>query len=142
MTTPHQLPFGPNSPKSSEAAGFHQPIVTLSALDTARRMVDAASDKKAQDIILLDVRKISSLADYFVICTASVERQIRAVAEAVEEVLDDAGVPVYHREGSAADGWTLLDYGDVIIHIFSPAQRDFYRLEQLWEMAHIVVRVQ
>jgi ribosome-associated protein len=105
-------------------------------------MVDAASDKKAQDIILLDVRKVSSLADYFVICSANVDRQIRAVAEAVEEALDAVNVPPYKREGTPADGWVLLDYGDVIMHIFSTEQRDFYRLEQLWEQAQVVVRVQ
>lgn len=114
----------------------------LSGLDTARKMVDAASDRKAQDIILLDVRKISSLADYFVICTASVERQIRSVADGVEEVLDPAGVSPYKREGTPADGWLLLDYGDVIMHIFSPAQRDYYKLEALWEHAQVMVRVQ
>lgn len=115
---------------------------TLSALDTARMMVDAASDRKAQDIVLLDVRKISSLADYFVICSAAVERQIRSVAEAVEEVLDAVQVPPYKREGTPGDGWLLLDYGDVIMHIFSPDQRDFYRLEALWDQAQVVVRVQ
>lgn len=118
------------------------PAPTLSALETARRMVDAASDKKATDIILLDVRKLSSLADYFVICSAAVERQIRAVAEGVEEALDAVNVPPYKREGTPADGWVLLDYGDVILHIFSSEQRSFYRLEQLWEQAQVVVRVQ
>jgi ribosome-associated protein len=129
MSTPHLQPQS-------------QPAPTLSALETARRMVDAASDKKAQDIILLDVRKVSSLADYFVICSANVDRQIRAVAEAVEEALDAVNVPPYKREGTPADGWVLLDYGDVIMHIFSTEQRNFYRLEQLWEQAQVVVRVQ
>jgi ribosome-associated protein len=119
-----------------------QPSQAISALETARLMVDAATDRKAQDIVLLDVRKISSLADYFVICTASVDRQIRAVGEAVEEALDAVNVPPYKREGTPADGWVLLDYGDVIMHIFSPDQRAFYRLEQLWEQAQVVVRVQ
>jgi ribosome-associated protein len=114
----------------------------LSALETARKMVDAASDKKAQDIVLFDVRTISSLADYFVICSASVERQIRAVAEGVEEALDAVDVPPYKREGAPADGWVLLDYGDVIMHIMTADQRSFYRLEQLWEQAQIVVRLQ
>jgi ribosome-associated protein len=119
-----------------------QPANSLSALETARLMVDAATDKKAQDILLLDVRKISSLADYFVICTASVDRQIRAVMEAVEDALDALNVPPYKREGTPADGWVLLDYGDVILHIFSPDQRAFYKLESLWEQAPVVVRVQ
>jgi ribosome-associated protein len=126
--------FDESLPESSAPA--------LSALETARRMVDAASDKKAQDIVLLDVRKLSSLADYFVICSAAVERQIRAIAEGVEEALDAVDVPPYKREGTPADGWVLLDYGDVILHIMSVDQRAFYRLEQVWEQAQIVVRLQ
>ena len=105
-------------------------------------MVDAASDKKAQDIVLLDVRHISSLADYFVICSAAVERQVRAIADGVEEALDAVDVPPYKREGNPSDGWVLMDYGDVIIHIMSEEQRGFYRLEQLWEQAQIILRVQ
>jgi len=127
MITPQQQPM---------------PTPTLSALDSARLMVDAATDKKAQDVVLLDVRHISSLADYFVICTAAVERQLRAVAEGIEEALDAVNVPPYKREGTPADGWVLLDYSDVIVHIFTPDQREFYRLEALYEQAHVVVRVQ
>lgn len=126
MTTPQPQPQRP----------------TPSALETARLAVDAATEKKAQDIVLLDVHKISSLADYFVICTAGVERQIRAVAEGIEEKLDEMNVPPYKREGTPDDGWVLLDYGDVIVHIFNPAQRAFYRLEALWDQAQVVVRVQ
>ena len=114
----------------------------MSAIDSARLMVDAAADKKAQDIALFDVKAISSLADYFIVCSAQVERQIRAIAEGIEEALDAVLVPPYRREGTPADGWVLLDYGDVIVHIFSAEQRDYYRLEQLWEHAHLVVRVQ
>jgi len=114
----------------------------MSAIDSARLMVDAAADKKAQDIVLFDVKDISSLADYFIVCSAQVERQIRAIAEGIEEALDAVDVPPYRREGTPADGWVLLDYGDVIVHIFSAEQRDYYRLEQLWEHAHLVVRVQ
>jgi ribosome-associated protein len=114
----------------------------MSAIDSARLMVDAAADKKAQDIVLFDVKDISSLADYFIVCSAQVERQIRAIAEGIEEALDAVDVPPYRREGTPADGWVLLDYGDVIVHIFSNEQRDYYKLEQLWENAHLVVRVQ
>lgn len=114
----------------------------VSAIEAARRMVDAAAEKKAQDIVLLDVRSFSSLADYFIVCSAQVERQIRAIAEGIEEALDALQVPPFHREGSAADGWILLDYADVIVHIMSNEQRDYYKLEQLWEQAHVVVRIQ
>ncbi len=126
----------------SEESLAESSVQVVSAIETARKMVDAASDKKAQDIVLLDVRKISSLADYFVICSAAVERQIRAIAEGVEEALDAVDVPPYKREGTPADGWVLLDYGDVILHIMTAEQRAFYRLEQVWEQAQIVVRLQ
>ncbi|MGH2411592.1 MAG: ribosome silencing factor [Chloroflexota bacterium] len=128
MTPNHQLPPLP-SPE-------------LSALDSARLMVDAAADKKAQDIVLFDVKSFSSLADYFIICSAQVERQIRAIAEGIEEALDAVQIPPYRREGTPSDGWVLLDYGDVIVHVMSNEQREYYRLEQLWEQAHIVVRIQ
>jgi ribosome-associated protein len=108
----------------------------------AHLTVDAASDKKAQDIILLDVRQVTTLADYFMICTATSERQLRAVADGIEEALDRFAVDPLHREGKPSDGWMLLDYGDVVVHIFAPAQRDYYRLERLWEAATTVVRVQ
>lgn len=114
----------------------------LSALDSARLMVDAAADKKAQDIVLLDVKSFSSLADYFIVCSAQVERQIRSIAEGIEEALDAVDTPPYHREGTPSDGWVLLDYGDVIVHVMSNEQREYYRLEQLWEQAHVVVRIQ
>ena len=126
-----------NSPKPNSL-----PPPPLSGLDTARLMVEAATDRKAQDIVLLDVRKVSSLTDYFVICTASVDRQIRSVGEGVEEALDAFQTVPYKREGQPSDGWVLLDYGDVIMHIFTPEQRDFYKLEALWEQAQVVVRVQ
>jgi ribosome-associated protein len=118
------------------------PSPELSALDSARLMVDAAADKKAQDIVLFDVKSFSSLADYFIVCSAQVERQIRAIAEGIEEALDAVQIPPYRREGTPSDGWVLLDYGDVIVHVMSNEQRDYYRLEQLWEQAHIVVRIQ
>jgi len=105
-------------------------------------MVDAAADKKAQDIVLLDVKSFSSLADYFIVCSAQVERQIRSIAEGIEEALDAVDTPPYHREGTPSDGWVLLDYGDVIVHVMSNEQREYYRLEQLWEQAHVVVRIQ
>jgi ribosome-associated protein len=112
------------------------------AQTVAHLTVDAASDKKAQDIVLLDVRQVTTLADYFMICTATSERQLRAVADGIEEALDRLEVAPLHREGKPADGWMLLDYGDVVVHIFAPAQRQYYRLEKLWDAATTVVRVQ
>ncbi len=109
----------------------------------ARRIVEIAEDKQASDIVLLDLRSISILADYFVICSAGSDRQIKAVTESVTEVLrKEAGARVLHVEGTADSGWVLMDYGAVIVHVFAPAERQFYRLEELWSQAVPVVHIQ
>jgi ribosome-associated protein len=115
------------------------------ALSLARRIVDLASDKQASDIVLLDIRGVSLIADYFVVCTAGSERQTSAILKDLSEKLVEE-FPSYrkplHTEGKGDSGWVLLDYGDVIVHIFSPSQRAFYNLEQLWSAATPVVRLQ
>ncbi len=108
----------------------------------AKLAVEVASDKKATDIVLLDIQGISYIADYFVICTGANPRQILAIAKAIDEKLSESGLPAFHREGIADTGWVLLDYGDVIIHIFSPKEREYYRLERLWSNAKTVVYLQ
>lgn len=108
----------------------------------ARRVVDAASDKQAVDIVLLDSRGICSFADYFVICSGESSRQIDAIYEEIAHSLKKEGILPHHREGTVASGWLLLDYGDVVVHIFAPAERDYYQLEQLWSQAEPVVRIQ
>lgn len=117
------------------------PAPAPDALAVAHLAVDAASDKKAQDILLLDVRGVASFADYFVICSGTSERQIRAIADGIDEGLAAQGIDPYKREGTPADGWVLLDYSDVIVHIFAPEQRTFYGLEKLWERGRTVARL-
>lgn len=117
------------------------PVQIPDALGVAHLIVDAASDKKAQDILLLDVRGVASFADYFVICSGTSERQIRAIGDGIDEALSDRGVEPYKREGTPADGWVLLDYSDVVVHIFAPEQRNFYGLEKLWSRGRIVARL-
>ena len=103
------------------------------ALRLARRIVDLASDKQASDIVLLDIRGVSLIADYFVICTAGSERQASAILKDLSErLLEEFGRKPLHTEGKGDSGWVLLDYGDVIVHIFSPTQRSFYNLEKIW----------
>ena len=92
--------------------------------------------------MILDTRKICSFADYFVICSAESERQIEAIREEIGKTLKQEGVIPYHREGTADSGWVLLDLGGVIVHIFSPQQRDYYKLDDLWGEAIPVVRLQ
>jgi len=107
----------------------------LESSEIARLAVDAATDKKAVNVVLLNVRELTVIADYFVICTGMNLRQIAAIAEAVDEELGKVGVDVYHREGSANTGWVLYDFGDVILHVFGPMEREFYQLENLWSAA-------
>jgi len=116
---------------------------TAEALGLARRIVDLASDKLASDIVLLDIRGVSLIADYFVICTAGSDRQTSAILRDLsDKLIEEFGRKPLHTEGKGDSGWVLLDYGDVIVHIFSPQQRSFYNLEQLWATATPVVRLQ
>jgi ribosome-associated protein len=134
---PSELPRG-NEPPPSEPAGE-----TAEALSLARRIVDLASDKQASDIVLLDIRAVSLIADYFVICTAGSERQTTAILKDLSErLLEEFRRKPMHSEGKGDSGWVLLDYGDVIVHMFSPTQRSFYNLEQLWAAATEVLRLQ
>lgn len=107
----------------------------------ARQVTDWAADAKAEDIVLLDVRRSTYIADYFVICTATSERHLTALHERVRERARDEGIEPTHIEGTSDSGWLLIDYGDVILHIFSVALRDFYHLEKVWSEAAVVVRV-
>ncbi len=92
--------------------------------------------------MMLDLRGLTTIADYFVICTAENERQLRAVLRALDEDLVAAGARNPRIEGSPETGWVLLDFNDVIVHLFSPEQREFYRLERLWKQAQPIVVVQ
>jgi ribosome-associated protein len=112
------------------------------ALALARRIVDLASDKKAADIVLLEIRELTTLADYFVICSGSSERQLGAIAAGIDDGLRDEGIKPVGREGSANAHWMLLDYGSVIVHVMAPPERDFYQLERLWAEAPLLLRLQ
>jgi ribosome-associated protein len=114
----------------------------LSSLEIARRIVEAAEDKKAADIVLLDVSELTSMADYFVICSGGSERQLSAIGDGVAEKLREEGVKPIGREGGSNSHWTLLDFGAVIVHVFAPPERDYYQLERHWAKAKTVLRVQ
>jgi ribosome-associated protein len=114
----------------------------LESTEIARRAVEAAAEKQAADIVMLDVRAVCSFADYFVICSGETERQIQAIWDEVEAELEEDGMKLYRREGTVDSGWVLLDYSDVIVHIFSPEKRAYYQLEALWDKAVPVLRFQ
>ena len=116
--------------------------VDLEALDLARRVVELAEDKKAAEIVLLDVTGMTTIADYFVICTGGSDRQVGAIADSIVDGLHKERVIAIGREGEPESHWILLDYGVVLVHIFAPPEREYYQLEKLWAEAKTVLRVQ
>ena len=108
----------------------------------ARRIVEVAEDKKAADIVLLDLAGLTTVADYFVICSGGSERQLGAIADGILEALRETGVRPIGREGEPASHWVLVDFGAVVVHIFTPLERDFYQLEKHWSEAKTILRVQ
>jgi ribosome-associated protein len=96
------------------------------------RAVRAALDKKAADVVVLDLRKSPAFADFFVVCSGQNARQVKAIADSVEDVMRDAGARPAHVEGYNRAEWILMDYFTMIVHVFTPHTRDFYGLERLW----------
>jgi ribosome-associated protein len=111
-------------------------------LELARRIVELAEDKKAADIALLELTPLTTLADYFVICSGGSERQLDAIADGIVSSLRDEKTRPIGREGTPASHWVLLDFGSVIVHIFTPPERDYYGLEKHWAEAKTILRVQ
>lgn len=109
------------------------------SLPKALLAAEAAEARRAEDVVILDLREQTLVTDYFVLCTATSRVQIRAVADAIAEALKGNQVRGV-REGAEAGQWVLLDYGDVVVHVFGPETRAFYRLEKLWADAPVVDR--
>jgi len=114
----------------------------LEAEQIARLATEAASEKQASGITMLDVRALCSFADYFVICTGDTKRHIEAIWKGIDEILKHKGAIPHHNEGTSDSGWLLADFGSVIVHIFAPLERDYYQLDKLWDKAIPVVRIQ
>jgi len=101
----------------------------------ARQIIELALEKKARDIVLMDLRPISSVADYFVCCHGDSDVQVKAIAEAVDRGMKEKGQRPWHKEGTDFFNWVLLDYVDIVVHIFQAEARVFYGLERLWSDA-------
>ncbi|HEY7937818.1 MAG TPA: ribosome silencing factor [Candidatus Limnocylindrales bacterium] len=127
------LPKRPRPARKDAAAG---------RLDMARRIVALAEDKKAADILLLDLEGLTTLADAFVICSGGSERQLESIADGIVRGMRAEGIRPIGTEGLPASHWILVDFGDVIVHIFTPPERDYYGLEKHWSEAKAVLRVQ
>ena len=122
---------------TSRKAGVHKakskgPAENKAALELARDIAHAVLEKKASDVVVLDVRGIASYADYLVLASGESERQVAAMADAVSEVLKPRGVRPVSTEGQESGSWVLLDYADVVAHLFQQDSRTFYDLEGLW----------
>ena len=117
-------------------------VAAAARLDMARRIVALAEDKKAADILLLDLEGLTTLADAFVICSGGSERQLESIAEGIVRGMREEGIRPIGTEGLPASHWILVDFGDVIVHIFTPPERDYYGLEKHWSEAKAVLRVQ
>lgn len=107
--------------------------------ELARRIVDLLTERQAEDVVLLDLRQVATFTDYFVIATALNERHMEALLDAFDKELAREGFAALRREGEANSGWVLVDFGAVVVHIFTPAERAFYDLEGLWRRAGVAV---
>lgn len=106
--------------------------------EIVKKACEAIDDKKGEQIAVLNIGKISSMADYFIIASASSERQVKAIADNVEDELGKNEINVKGKEGHNTSRWILLDYGDIMVHIFHNEEREFYNLERLWKDAPYV----
>lgn len=107
----------------------------MTSRNLAKKIAEFALSKKAYDVLLLDVRRLTSTADFFVVCSADSDTQVRAIADAVEKGSEDIGARVWHTEGFHASTWIILDFVDVVVHVFHHEARSYYNLERLWSDA-------
>ncbi|MEZ0395864.1 MAG: ribosome silencing factor [Anaerolineales bacterium] len=113
----------------------------LNTLDLTRTIIAALEDKKGEDILLLDVQEVTTFTDYFILCTGTSNRMLDALADGVLEKMQQHRKKG-RREGAAEAGWIVLDYGDIVVHLFDPHMRAYYRLEELWKEGKILLRLQ
>jgi len=108
----------------------------------ARAIVTTLEEKKGENILLVDIHEIASFTDYFIICNGTSDRMLDALAREAIETAEELTDKHYKVEGRASDGWLLVDLGDIIVHLFSPDQREYYGLEQLWENGKTLIKMQ
>ncbi len=111
-------------------------------MEIAHTIVNTLEEKKGEDILLLDIQQIAVFTDYFILCSGTSNRMLDALAEAVLEKVRVAHKKKGRIEGSPQDGWLVVDYGGIVVHLFAPDMRSFYRLEDLWSEGKILLRVQ
>ena len=104
----------------------------MNSKNLSDRITELIFNKKGYDVKILDLRTLATFADYFVICSADSDTQVKAIADEIDKELRDTGIRYWHKEGYKALTWVLIDYVDVVVHIFKKDSRDFYKLEKLW----------
>lgn len=104
----------------------------MNSTELAHKISDVIFTKKGFNVLAIDLRKLVTFTDYFVVCSADSDTQVKAIADQVDKELSDEGIKCWHREGLKALSWVLLDYVDVVVHIFKKDSREFYNLEKLW----------
>lgn len=107
----------------------------MTSLDLVTRAAKAAADKKAHQVVVLDVNELVAITDYFLICSGANDRQVRTIAEEIGRKLREGGVRPMRREGEREGRWVLLDYEDFVVHVFRDEEREYYDLERLWKDA-------
>jgi len=128
--------------KAAEAKVLEDRVeIPADAAELAHRIVEIASDKKGNDIVMLRTAELTTMADFFIICSGRSDRQVSALSGAIVDGLRDAGIRPLGIEGRQSSRWILLDFGSVIVHVFAPEEREFYGLERLWGKAAQVVRI-
>jgi ribosome-associated protein len=111
-------------------------------LEVARTIVNALEEKKGENITILDIEEIAIFAEYFVICSGTSDRMLQTLIDSALDAVKKKHKITGRMEGISQDGWVLADFGDVILHVFSSAQRDYYRLEELWSEGKVLLRLQ
>lgn len=114
----------------------------LNTLELAHTIVNALEEKKGEDILLMDLQNVVSFTDYFVLCNGTTDRMLDALASAAIEKVKEVHGRKGRKEGLPEAGWLVVDFGDVIVHLFAPEQREYYKLEELWHEGKVLLRLQ
>lgn len=107
-------------------------------MQQVKKILKCIDDKFGEDTVVLDLRKLSTICDYFIITSGQSIRQTKAIADEIQDKLEEEGIYILRKEGHGAGRWILLDYGDIVIHVFYQEDRDFYNLEKIWKDAYII----
>ena len=105
-------------------------------------VIETLEEKKAEEIILIDLKEVTDFTDYFVICSGTSDRMLDSLADAVAERIKQDHEIIPKREGDPAEGWLLVDLGDIVVHMFSPEMREYYQIEKLWQQGKTLVHFQ